>query len=207
MKLIDSKNRIGILGGTFDPIHLGHLIIGEQARMELGLSKVVFVPAGKPWLKSDEMVTSVEHREQMVRLATATNSNFQVSTVEVDRPGPSYTVDTVEMMKQELGSQAQLFLIMGADVLNELPRWREPQRLSQMCEFVVVPRASRGNPQDLESNIPGITSRIVWLNSPEIGFGSTMIRARVAQGLSIRYLVPEKVEKYITENCLYRIDR
>ena len=127
-----------------------------------------------------------------------------MSTVEIDRPGPSYTVDTIDTMKQELGSKARLFLIMGTDALNELPRWKEPRRLSQMCEFAAVPRASHRSLSDLESTIPGITSRIVWLNSPEIGFGSTMIRERVAQGLSVRYLVPEDVEKYIIKNGLYR---
>ena len=121
--------RIGILGGTFDPIHLGHLAIAEDALDRLGLDRVIMIPAGRPWLKSGQTVTAADHRLAMVRLAIEGRPGLEVSTIEVDRPGPTYTVDTLVELREELGSQVELYLILGMDSVRELRRWRDPERL------------------------------------------------------------------------------
>ncbi|HEX75094.1 MAG TPA: nicotinate-nucleotide adenylyltransferase [Dehalococcoidia bacterium] len=197
---------IGILGGTFDPIHSGHLIMAEEARLRLGFSRVLFVPTGQPWLKVDRAITLAIHRVTMVKRAIATNPYFELSTTEVDRPGPSYTVDTIAILQQQLGTEARFFFLLGWDSLAELPQWKEPSRLVQKCQLVAIPRLGL-NPPDLkalESPIAGITQSVIWLDMPPIGISSSDIRKRVAQGLSIHYLVPDEVERYIEEQGLYR---
>lgn len=197
---------IGILGGTFDPVHVGHLRIAEEARVRLELSRVLFVPAGQPWLKADEAIASPIHRVEMVRRAIADNPYFELSTVEVDRPGPSYAVDTVAILQQQLGAEASFFFLLGWDSLAELPRWKEPDKLVQMCQLVAVPRPdfSPPNLEALESSIPGVTQSVVLLDMPLVDVSSSDIRKRVAQGLSIQGLVPDDVEEYIQEQQLYR---
>ncbi len=197
---------IGILGGTFDPVHVGHLRIAEGARARLELSQVLFVPAGQPWLKADEAIASPIHRVEMVRRAIADNPYFELSTVEVDRPGPSYAVDTVAILQQQLGAEASFFFLLGWDSLAELPRWKEPDKLVQMCQLVAVPRPdfSPPNLEALESSIPGVTQSVVLLDMPLVDVSSSDIRKRVAQGLSIQGLVPDDVEEYIKEQQLYR---
>ena len=196
---------IGILGGTFDPIHRGHLVIAEEVRARLGLAEVLFMPAGQPWLKANATVTAVEHRVQMVRLAIAGNSYFKLCTLEVERPGPSYTIDTITALQSQLEAQS-FFFILGSDSLAGLHLWKEPAKLVQMCRLVIVPRLGLSLPdlKSLEASVPGVTSNIVQLDTPIIGVSSSEIRQRMAQGLSIRYLVPDKVEKYIAEQKLYR---
>jgi len=200
---------IGILGGTFDPVHVGHLRIAEEARVRLELSRVLFVPAGQPWLKADEAIASPIHRVEMVRRAIADNPYFELSTVEVDRPGPSYAVDTVAtiaVLQQQLGAEASFFFLLGWDSLAELPRWKEPDKLVQMCRLVAVPRPdfSPPNLEALESSIPGVTQSVVLLDMPLVDVSSSDIRKRVAKGLSIQGLVPDDVEEYIKEQQLYR---
>jgi len=196
---------IGILGGTFDPIHVGHLVIAEEARVKLGLAKVLFVPAGRPWLKVNHVVTLAVHRVEMVRLAITGNSYFELCTVEVEHPGPSYTIDTMTALQSQLGAQS-FFFILGSDSLAGLHLWKEPVKLVQMCRLAVVPRLGLSLPdlKSLELSVPGVSSNIVQLDTPIIGVSSSEIRQHVAQGLSIRYLVPEKVEKFIAEQKLYR---
>ena len=194
---------IGVLGGTFDPIHMGHLIIAEEARVRLGLSKVLFVPAGQPWLKQDRDVTPAVHRVEMVGRAIADNPYFELSTLEVERPGPSYTVDTLTTLRKELGSRAIPFFILGRDTLAELPLWKEPQKVVQLCRLVVPPRLGSGDLKHLGKVLPGLLERVIQLDMPVIGISSSEIRQRIAQGLSIRYLVPPEVEKYITEHEIY----
>lgn len=197
---------IGILGGTFDPIHSGHLIIAEEARLRLRLAQVLFVPAGQPWLKVDRAITPAIHRVEMVKRAIAANRYFELSTTEVDRPGPSYTVDTIAILQQQLGTEAGFFFLLGWDSLAELPWWKEPSRLVQMCKLVAVPRPDFDPPnlEALESSIPGITQSVVLLDMPPVDVSSSDIRKRVAQGLSIHHLVPDEVERYIEEQKLYR---
>jgi len=194
---------IGILGGTFDPIHIGHLVIAEEARIKLDFSEVLFVPAGQPWRKLDRNITPAVHRVEMVRCAIADNPHFKLCTLEVERPGPSYTVDTLTMLRKQLGSEASLFFILGRDTLAELPLWKEPQKLVQLCRLVVPPRLGSKDLKHLETAIPGLLDKVIQLDMPVIGISSAEIRQRIAQGLSVRYLVPDEVEKYITEQKVY----
>jgi nicotinate-nucleotide adenylyltransferase len=202
---------IGILGGTFNPIHTGHLILANEARTKLGLQEVLFVPAGEPWLKEDRDITTAVHRVEMVRRAIADNHYFRLCTLEVERPGPSYTVDTLTVLQEQWGGEASLFFILGRDTLDELPLWKEPKKLVQLCRLVVVPRpvlnkvegSGSKDLKHLEKAIPGLLDNVIQLDTPVIGISSTEIRQRLAQGLPIRYLVPAEVEKYIREHGIY----
>jgi nicotinate-nucleotide adenylyltransferase len=194
---------IGVLGGTFDPIHIGHLVVAEEARIKFGLREVLFVPAGQPWLKLGRNITLAVHRVEMVRRAIADNPHFKLCTLEVERPGPSYTVDTLTMLRKQLGSEASLFFILGRDTLAELPLWKEPEKLVQLCRLVVAPRLGSKDLKHLETAIPGLLDKVIQLDMPVIGISSSGIRQRIAQGLPIRYLVPAEVEKYITEHKIY----
>jgi nicotinate-nucleotide adenylyltransferase len=198
--------KIGVIGGTFDPIHNGHLLIAEETRAELNLAQVLFVPAGQPWLKTNSPMGAAEHRLEMVRLATADRASFRLSTVDIDRPGPSYTIDTLADLQSQFGAGARLFFILGWDSLAELPRWREPSRLVKLCRLVAVPRPGYPPPDlnSLEAAIPGISKRVTLLDRPKLDISATVIRERVARGLSIRHLVPEVVERYIKQNKLYQ---
>jgi nicotinate-nucleotide adenylyltransferase len=196
---------IGVLGGTFDPVHVGHLIIAEEARIKLGLSQVVFVPAGQPWLKQDSDISSGEHRLEMIRLAIAPNAFFRASTVDLERPGPSYTVDTLADLKRELGQEGNLYFILGLDALAGLPTWKEPQKIVELCYLVAAKRAEAMDVDldSLERSIPSISSRVIILDNPLIDISSSDIRQRVAEGKSIHEMVPEAVERYIREKRLY----
>lgn len=198
---------IGVLGGTFDPIHMGHLIIAEEVRARLGLGEVLFVPAGQPWLKLNNAnsISSAEHRLEMVRLAIADEPAFRLSAMEIDRPGPSYTVDTIAELRSQIGADDKLFFILGWDNLNQLPRWHQPLRLVKLCRLVPVRRVDFASPDldSLEAAIPGLSQSLVMLDTPQIEISSSEIRARVARGLSIHQLVPEPVERYVIEHGLY----
>jgi len=196
---------IGVLGGTFDPVHVGHLVIAEEARLRLGLSQVFFVPAAQPWLKQDRDISSGEHRLEMIRLAIAPNAFFRASTVDLGRPGPSYTVDTLADLKRELGQEANLYFILGMDALAGLPTWREPQKIAELCHLVAAKRSEAMDLdlQSLERSIPGISSRVIILDNPLIDISSSEIRQRVAEGKSIHEMVPDAVERYIRERRLY----
>ncbi len=198
--------KTGILGGTFDPVHLGHLAIAEKARQRLRLRRVIFVPAGQPWLKADREITPASHRIKMVELAIADKPYFEVSTVEADRRGPSYTVDTLAVLQQKLGAQAKLFLIVGWDSLNELPEWYNPAALVKMCSLVAVTRPDSTKPdlEALEALVPGIKQSTILLDIAPVAISSTDIRNRVVNGLSLSGLVPDKVASYIREQKLYR---
>jgi len=195
----------GVLGGTFDPIHLGHLVVAEEVRTQLNLDEVQFVPSGQPWLKSNSPVSLAEHRVQMVRLALANKPYFKLSTIEVERPGPTYTVDTITELQGQLQAGGELFFILGWDSLAELPQWREPSRLIKICRLVAVPRPGYPFPDlnALEKTIPGLSQRVVRMDKPQIDISASEIRQRVAQGLSIHHLVPEPVERYIEQQRLY----
>jgi nicotinate-nucleotide adenylyltransferase len=194
---------IGVLGGTFDPIHMGHLVVAEEARIKLELREILFVPAGQPWLKLDRNITPAVHRVEMVRRAIADNPPFKLCTLEVERAGPSYTVDTLTMLRKQLGSEASLFFILGRDTLSELPLWKEPEKLVQLCRLVVAPRLGSKDLKHLEAAIPRLLDKVIQLDMPVIGISSSEIRQRIAQGLPIRYLVPAEVERYITEHKIY----
>ncbi|MFH0769628.1 MAG: nicotinate-nucleotide adenylyltransferase [Chloroflexota bacterium] len=196
---------IGVLGGTFDPIHNGHIVVAEEVRTQLKLAEVLFIPTGQPWLKEGTTILAAEHRIQMVRLAIAAYPYFKLSTIEVDRTGPSYTGDTIAELQTYLSDGDELFFVLGWDSLAQLPRWREPSRLIKMCRLVAVPRPGYRRPdlKSLEAAIPGLTKRLILLDKPNIDVDATTIRKRVAQGLSISRLVPEPVEEYIRQHKLY----
>lgn len=196
---------IGVFGGTFDPIHNGHLIVAEEVRDELNLAEILFVPAGQPWLKPDSPIAAVEHRVQMVRLALVGKPYFKPSTVEIERAGPSYAVDTIDKLQGQLGTGDELVFILGWDNLAQLPLWREPARLITMCRLVAVPRPGYPPPdiKALETAISGLSQRVVLMDKPQIDISAAVIRERVAQGLPVSHLVPEPVERYIREHGLY----
>ena len=200
--------RVGVLGGTFDPIHLGHLVAAEEVRAQLRLDRVVFVPAGLPPHKLTEHVSSVAHRLAMVKLAIASNPYFTVSRVDIDRFGPCYTVDTIELLRDEWGGDVELYFILGSDSLADIPTWHQPGRLIRLCRLAVMERPGyRVDVEELERLLPGITSRIRFINSPQLDISSTDIQRRVRQGLPIKYQVPEAVEDYIYKHELYDVRR
>ena len=196
---------IGVMGGTFDPIHNGHLAVAEEVRVRLNLAEILFVPAGQPWLRIDRPISPAEHRVAMVRLAITGKPYFKLSTMEIERPGPTYTVDTMVELQAQFGSGADLFFILGWDSVVQLPEWKEPSRLITLCRLVAVSRPGHAEPdlKALESLIPGLARRVVLMDKPEIDISASDIRERVARGLSIRHLVPESVERYIKQHGLY----
>jgi nicotinate-nucleotide adenylyltransferase len=194
---------VGILGGTFDPVHSGHLIIAQEVALELGLELVYFIPVGQPPLKQGT-VTPAAHRLEMLRLALAGNDSFHLSTLEVERPGPSYTVDTLRELRR--AEAREVFVILGWDAVADLPRWSRPQELITLCRIAAVPRPGAPEPDvdSLEKILPGFKERLRLLSGPIIGISASEIRRRVARGLPVRHLLPPAVERYIQDNGLYR---
>jgi nicotinate-nucleotide adenylyltransferase len=193
---------VGVMGGTFDPIHLGHLAVAEEAREVLGLDRILFVPAGQPPHKPAAEVSAIEHRVAMVELAIADNPAFELSRIEVDRPGPSYTVDTLEALA---AGGDRLTVILSAETFAELPTWHAPGRLFEAARVAVAPRWGypAPDPDWLAATFPGRENRVSYLEGPRLGVSSTALRARVAAGRSIRYLVPQPVAAYIAAHNLY----
>jgi nicotinate-nucleotide adenylyltransferase len=198
--------RLGVLGGTFDPPHLGHLIIAEEARTALKLDRVMFMPAGDPYQKSAEReVSAAIHRLSMVRLAITGNAAFERSSMETEQNGPSYTVETLRRLRSRLGTADGLWLILGTDSLAGLPGWKEPARLLELCRLAVAPRARDASDLDqLERQLPGLKAAVDWLEMGRVDISSTEIRRRVAAGKTIRYQVPAAVEEYIAAQGLYK---
>jgi nicotinate-nucleotide adenylyltransferase len=198
--------KIGILGGTFDPIHLGHLLMAELAREELGLNQVLFVPAGDPPHKQDVEKTSAFHRRAMVERAIADNPHLTLSLVDLERSGPHYTTDTVRLIWAQFAlSTDDCFLIIGGDSLVDLPTWHNAAELVTLCRLAVAHRPGfRPDLTHLEATIPGLSARLDWVEMPLIGVSSSDIRARVKAGQSIRYQVAEEVREYIEQHGLYQ---
>jgi len=198
------KQAVGIMGGTFDPIHVGHLIAAEEARRRFRLARVIFIPNGRPPHKKEYEVSPAQTRCEMLVLATASNPAFEVSRIEVDRPGPSYAVDTVGEIKRQIGEDTPVYFIMGADAMVEIATWHEPERLAGMCEFIAVMRPGY-NAQRLERALgPDFMARARLLQIPDVDISSTEIRRRAGSGESLRYLTPEAVVRYIESRRLYR---
>jgi nicotinate-nucleotide adenylyltransferase len=198
--------RLGLFGGTFDPIHLGHLILAEQCREACALERVWFVVAGLPPHKMEGR-TVVAHRLEMVRIAIAGHSAFEASEIEAVRPGPHYSVETLESVRRQRPGD-DLFFLIGADSLADLPFWREPERIARLATIVVVNRSEivEVDPASLPDFGPD-ANPIRSVSIPQIGIGSTDLRRRLAAGKSIRYMVPRGVEAYIEAHGLYRGER
>lgn len=196
---------VGVFGGSFDPIHYGHLVAAEEVRFRLQLPKVLFVPAGEPPHKPHVAISPVEHRLAMVKLAIASNPYFQLSRIDVDRPGPHYSVDTVDLLLKEIGPDTEIYFIVGLDSLLEMGAWREPDRLLRLCRVVGVTRPGYDDLSKLAPEVRrGGAGRIVIVSIPEFNISSSNLRQRVRDGMPIKYQLPETVEEYIYRNGLYR---
>jgi len=197
--------RIGVMGGTFDPIHYGHLVTAEEALVQFNLDKVVFMPTGRPVRKTHRHISSAEDRYLMTVIATASNPDFEVSRLEIDRPGDTYTVDTMTALRELYGARADLFFISGADAVREILTWKNADRFAHLCTFIAATRP--GYDADLKhfdapdgAQLPPVESMEV----PALAISSSDIRARVAARRPVRYLLPEAVAAYIEKNGLYR---
>ena len=200
--------RVGVLGGTFDPVHFGHLTLAEEARLQLGLDQVMFMPAGEPWLKEGQKLSAAKDRVQMVRLAVASNPHFRVSVDEVERPGPTYTVDTLKDLRTRLGKDHELFFILGLDAMEHFSEWKEPETLLDLCQWAVVERPGhQGFDQaGFLVKYPGSAGKVVLLSMPLMGISGSEIRRRAEAGMSLRYYLPEAVAEYIQQHRLYQLD-
>lgn len=197
--------RLGIMGGTFDPIHYGHLLMAEEARQAFVLDEVVFVPNGRPAHKKAYLVSSPEDRYTMTRLATASNPHFSASRIEIDRPGMSYTIDTLREYRTLYPNLAELYFITGADAVLEILTWHEYEQLVRQCRFIAVTRPGFVLEQLSKIISAEFLSRVSFLPTPGLEISSTDIRQRVQEGRSIKYLTPEPVEAYIEQHGLYRL--
>ena len=197
--------RVGILGGTFDPVHLGHLTLAEEALVQLNLDYVLFMPTGQPWLKDGQQLSSANDRLQMVRLAVASNPDFRVSVEEIERSGPTYTIDTLKVLRNNIGPETELFFILGLDAMEHFSRWKEQESLLELCQWAVVERPGHQG-FDLAgfgSKYPGSSGKINLLSMPLMGISASEIRHRAKAGMSLRYYLPEGVAEYIQEHQLY----
>ena len=198
--------RIGVLGGTFDPPHLGHLWLATLAADAMGLDRVLFMPAAQPPHKGGQLVSRGTDRLLMTRMAITGDPAFELCPIEMERPGPSYTIDSIDELERLYAGQAQIYLLMAADSLNAIDTWREPDRLLERIEWVVGPRPGSELPDRsvLEERFGERASRIHLLQGPSLDVSSSEIRRRVAAGQAIRYLVPRGVEELIVDRGLYR---
>lgn len=190
------------MGGTFDPIHYGHLVAAEEALVQFNLDRVIFMPTGEPARKVDRRVSSAEHRYLMTVIATASNPDFEVSRLEVDRPGMTYTVDTMTQLRSIHGSGAELFFITGADAVLEILTWKDSARLADLCTLIAATRPGFDMAPFLErANESGLV--VQTMEVPALAISSTDIRSRVASRRPVRYLLPEAVAAYVAKNRLY----
>jgi nicotinate-nucleotide adenylyltransferase len=195
---------VGVLGGTFDPPHIGHLVIAQEALGQLGLARVVFAPTREPPHKPANGITPIAHRVAMVQLAITGHPQFSVSKVDVDRAGPTYTVDTMHLLHQQYHDD-ELYFIMGMDSLANILTWRSPERLIQECRLAVFNRPGFSvDLAALESRLPGLEKRFVLLPAPSLDIAASDLQRRVRAGESIAHLVPDAVAAYIEEHRLYQ---
>ena len=198
------REQIGLFGGTFDPPHLGHLILASEAYSQLELDRLLWILTPDPPHKQDQFITAVEHRLAMVTLAIRDNPNFELSRVELDRPGPHYTLETVELIAQQY-PEGDITPILGGDSLHDLPKWHRPQELLYACHWVGVMRRPGESPdlEALERELPGIRSKIHYVDAPLLEIASREIRSRIAGGRPFRYYLPSPVYEYINQHHLY----
>jgi nicotinate-nucleotide adenylyltransferase len=199
-----SREQIGLFGGTFDPPHLGHLILASEAYAQLELNRLLWILTPEPPHKQDQSVTSIEHRLAMVNLAIEDNPDFELSRVELDRPGPHYTLDTVELIAKQY-PEADITPIIGGDSLRDLPTWHRPKELLQACHWVGVMHrpGEQENLEEVERSLPGISSKVHYVDAPLLEIASREIRNRITHGQTYRYYLPPLVYEYIEQNHLY----
>lgn len=199
--------RIGIMGGTFDPLHKGHIEVAKSAMQQYDLDKIIFIPSGHPPHKKESEVTNKEHRYKMVKIAIKGMPHVSISRIEVDRKGYSYAIDTFEELKKEIGEEARLFYIMGIDSINEILSWKKPLELFKMCEFIVAtrPKSSLRTFKRL-MKFPPLQLHLDKIHVMEIkvNISATELRERLKHGKSVSKLIPRKVLTYIKENNLYK---
>ncbi len=204
---ISGCKRLAIMGGTFDPIHYGHLVTAEAVRREFQTERVLFIPTGSPPHKSNSQVSGTEHRYLMTVLATEDNPFFYTSRMEIDRPGATYTIDTIQELRKICHKDAQLYFITGADAVSDIFTWKEPEKLLTLCHFVAVTRPGY-NKNDVLENARQLNSKynsqIHFLEVPALAISSTDIRNRVKHSKAIKYLLPQEVETYIMKHGLYQ---
>jgi nicotinate-nucleotide adenylyltransferase len=201
--------KIGILGGTFNPIHIGHLTIAEHACDELGLNRLLIIPAAIPPHKQGEKIVEAGHRLEMVKLATRDNQKFEISDIELKRQGVSYSVETLRIIQAKVKVLSEYYLIVGSDMVGDLDTWKEIDKLIEMCTFVVAvrPGFKKKNWKQMGVNLPeSIRDKVLQhtLENPMVEVSSTDIRRRVREGKSIRHMVPKAVEEYIIRQGLYK---
>ena len=197
-------SRLGVLGGTFDPPHVGHLILAEAAYGALSLDQVLFVPAAEPPHKHKLPITEVKHRVAMVQAAISDNPHFALCDVDMTRPGPHYTVDTLRLMREHFAG-ADLYFVLGGDSLRDIATWNEPAGIIAQARLAVMRRPGTTlDLSDLEAALPGVSERIAFVDAPVIGISATSLRERLRTGRSVRYQVPDLVERYILAHLLYR---
>ncbi len=206
---IPGKRHVGLMGGTFDPVHYGHLVIAEEVCASLDLAEMVFVPAGEPPHKQGEVVTEARHRIAMLELAIASNPHFAISRVDVERPGPSYTVETLRLLREQWGMQTLIYFVIGWDSLEELPTWYNPGGILEQLAYLVAVHRPRheeqpGYREQLEKRLPELKHRLLTMPAPQLDISATDLRQRVAEGRPIKYQTPEAVEAYIAQHGLYR---
>ncbi|MGE5641410.1 MAG: nicotinate-nucleotide adenylyltransferase [Byssovorax cruenta] len=196
--------RLGLFGGTFDPPHVGHLILASEARSQLDLTRVLWTVTPDPPHKQDQFITSLQHRLAMVRLAIQGDPRFEISDIELNRPGPHYTVDTIRLLAEQNPS-AEIVPIIGGDSLHDLPTWHQPKELVYAAHWVGVMRRPGEEPdlKELERELPGISSKVHYVDAPLLEIASREIRSRVASGRPYRYYLPNPVYEYIQQNHLY----
>jgi nicotinate-nucleotide adenylyltransferase len=193
------QRRIGVMGGTFDPIHHGHLVAASEVATRFSLEEVVFVPTGQPWQKSDADVSPAEDRYLMTVIATASNPRFSVSRVDIDRSGPTYTIDTLHDLRERFGLKTELFFITGADALAQIVGWHRSEELFELAHFVGVTRPGH------QLSDPGFPAgKVSLVEVPALAISSTDCRERVATGEPVWYLVPDGVVQYISKRRLYQ---
>ena len=204
--MAEKKHRVGLLGGTFDPIHIGHLMLAEAVRDEYELEQVLFIPAAQPPHKLGRKISPAEDRYMMTVLATCSNPTFEVSDIEMRREGPSYSVDTVRALLRASGGDTEYFFIAGTDIIREIHTWERIEELLSICPFIAASRPGCRPDVERTRKILGDLGvrQIHLLNTPELEISSTDIRERVAAGRSIKYIVPPEVEHYIYKKGLYR---
>lgn len=200
---------IGLLGGTFDPIHYGHLVIAEEVRYVLHLDEMVFIPTGQPPHKPGRIVTAAQYRVAMLELAIAANPHFAISLIDVERSGPSYTVDTLRQLRKEWGTNTALYFVIGWDSLQELHTWYDSAGILEQLTYLVAVRRpgyveEPGFNELLEAQLPGIQQRLLVIPAPQLDISATDLRQRIAEGRPIKYQTPEAVERYIAQHGLYR---